>query len=226
MRILLVEDDTAVRELLAQGLTSLHYEVLTAASGSTGLGLALTRAPDLVVLDLGLPDLDGLTVLTMLRTVTSVPVVVATGRESENQVIRGLEAGADDYVVKPFTAALLNARLNAVMRRRRGAEESDRMRVGRLEVDFRGQAAALSGRPLELRPKEFQLLAHLVTHAGRVVGWRELRTEMWGSDVLGGDKTLAVHLSSLRRHLGESAAAPRYLHTVRGVGLKLVDPAV
>ncbi|WP_407555175.1 helix-turn-helix domain-containing protein [Streptomyces sp. Pv4-95] len=84
----------------------------------------------------------------------------------------------------------------------------------------------MSGRPLELRPKEFQLLAHLVTHAGRVVGWRELRTEMWGSDVLGGDKTLAVHLSSLRRHLGESAAVPRYLHTVRGVGLKLVDPVV
>ncbi|WP_407555174.1 response regulator transcription factor [Streptomyces sp. Pv4-95] len=139
MRILIVEDDTAVRELLAQGLTSLHHEVLTAASGSTGLGLALTRAPDLVVLDLGLPDLDGLTVLKMLRTVTSVPVVAATGRESENQVIRGLEAGADDYVVKPFTAALLNARLNAVVRRRRGVEESDRMRVGRLEVDSGGR---------------------------------------------------------------------------------------
>ncbi|MFJ9406812.1 response regulator transcription factor [Streptomyces sp. NPDC101393] len=120
MRILLVEDDTGVRELPAQGLTSLHHEVITAASGSTGLDSALTRDPDLVVLDLGLPDLDGLTVLKMLRTVTSVPIVAATGRDTESQVIRGLEAGADDYVVKPFTAALLHARLNAVMRQRRG----------------------------------------------------------------------------------------------------------
>lgn len=226
MRIVLIEDDEQVREHLAQGLRKLHHEVLVSGAGSSGLGMAMTQNPDVIVLDLGLPDIDGLDVLRMIRSASSTPVMIATGRTADAQVIRGLELGADDYVVKPYTAALLHARLNAVARRFQPSPSHDRLQVGELVLDVRGHTAKLGDRTLHLRPKEFQLLAYLVSHCGRVISKHELRAEIWDSDFSCTDKTLAVHLSWLRRHLGESAVRPRYLHTVRGVGVKVVDPHV
>ncbi len=224
MRIVLIEDDEEISEILAQGLRTLRHEVLVSNSGSSGIGLSMTRDPDFIVLDLGLPDLDGLDVLKMIRSASTVPILVATGRGAEAQMIRGLELGADDYVVKPYTAGILHARIGAIARRSHQFAAQDELQVGDLVVDLRGHTVHLDGRTLHLRPKEFQLLAYLVANSGRVIGKNELRAEVWESDFACTDKTLAVHLSWLRRHLGETAAHPRYLHTVRGVGVKVTAP--
>src|SRR5690606_10362275 len=173
--------------------------------------------PDVVVLDLGLPDLDGAEALKMMRGVSDVPVIVATARDDEAEIVRLLRAGADDYLVKPFSGEHLEARLEAVLRRtRRAAAPPAVLRVGGLEVDLDRREATLDGAPLSLTRREFDLLAYLAARADRVVSRRELRTEVW-RQAYGEDQTIDVHLSWLRRKLGETAARPRYLHTVRGV---------
>ncbi|MFJ6749597.1 MULTISPECIES: response regulator transcription factor [unclassified Streptomyces] len=224
LRIVLIEDDEDIRESLARCLRERRHDVLTAASGYQGMSMAVSENPDFVILDLGLPDLDGLDFLKMVRSSTQVPLLVASGRHAESQIIRALELGADDYVTKPYTAKLVEARMAAVRRRYRLADEQEDLQVGELAVDLRGHTAHLGRRSLPLRPKEFRLLSYLAMNAGRVVTKDELRTEIWDGDYPCTDKTVAVHLSWLRRHLGETAAAPRFLHTVRGVGIKLVEP--
>jgi DNA-binding response OmpR family regulator len=191
-----------------------------------GLRDALDDRPDLVVLDLGLPDLDGRELLRMLRAVSSVPVIVATARDDETEIVRLLDAGADDYLVKPFTAAQLDARVRAVLRRSAGdAGAGDpALVVGGLRIDPRSRQVTLDGAPVELTPREFDLLHHLAARPGQVVTKRELLTEVWQIPYGGADKTVDVHLSWLRRKLGESAQEPRYLHTVRGVGVRLDAP--
>jgi DNA-binding response OmpR family regulator len=189
-----------------------------------GLQAVLDERPDLVVLDLGLPDVDGLDLLRMLRAVTTVPVIIATARDDEREIIRGLDAGADDYLVKPFDAGQLDARVRAVLRRGGATQPDPVTTVGGLTVDPRGRSANLDGAELDLTPREFDLLHHLATRAGQVVTKRELLTEVWQVPYGGADKTVDVHLSWLRRKLGETAQAPRYLHTVRGVGVKLTAP--
>jgi DNA-binding response OmpR family regulator len=189
-----------------------------------GLSQIVEWTPDVVVLDLGLPDLDGVELLKMLRAVSAVPVVVATARDDEAEIVRVLDAGADDYVVKPFSVEQLEARLRAVLRRSSEAAVSPVLDIGALRIDVTSREATLDAQPLELSRKEFDLLAYLARRAGEVVTRRELLAEVWRQPYGGGDKTVDVHVSWLRRKLGESAAAPRYLHTVRGVGLKLVAP--
>jgi DNA-binding response OmpR family regulator len=177
------------------------------------------------VLDLGLPDVDGLQLLQMVRAVSDVPVIVATARDSDVDVIRGLDMGADDYLVKPFSGAQLDARIRAVLRRAAAASAPSELRVGGLTIDVRGRSATLDGHPLELTRKEFDLLSYLAAREGEVVTRKELLTDLWQQPWGAGDKTVDVHLSWLRRKLGETAAAPRYLRTVRGVGVKLVAPS-
>ena len=178
----------------------------------------------MVILDLGLPDLDGREVLRMLRAVSRVPVIVATARDDEDEIVRVLDAGADDYVTKPFGAAQLDARIRAVLRRAAEEETDGPIEVGELRVDPRAREAALGGVPLELSPREFDLLHYLALRPGEVVSKRDLLTEVWRVPYGGADKTVDVHLAWLRRKLGETAQQPRYVHTVRGVGVKLVDP--
>src|SRR4051812_7796863 len=191
----------------------------------SGLQQAVEGRPDLVVLDLGLPDLDGRELLRMLRAVSAVPVIVATARDDDESVVQALDAGADDYVLKPFQAGQLEARIRAVLRRAAGADSGAApMTGGGLTVDPRSRRVTLDGRPVELAPKEFDLLAHLAARAGTVVSKRELLTEVWQLPYGGSDKTVDVHLSWLRRKLGESAAEPRLLQTVRGVGVRLAEP--
>jgi DNA-binding response OmpR family regulator len=180
--------------------------------------------PDLVVLDLGLPDVDGLQVLRMLRPVSSVPVIVATARDDDVATVAALDAGADDYLVKPFSAEQLDARIRAVLRRS-ATPGTTVLEVGDLIVDIRARTAVLGGRSLDLRPREFDLLAYLAARPGEVVTKRTLLADVWQSPYGGADKTVDVHLSWLRRKLGETAAAPRMLHSVRGVGVKLVPAA-
>ncbi|WP_433531713.1 response regulator transcription factor [Micromonospora sp. CA-263727] len=225
-RLLLIEDDLTIRTPLVRALRERGHAVAAASTAMTGLRDALDDRPDLVVLDLGLPDLDGRELLRMLRAVSAVPVIVATARDDEREIIRVLDAGADDYVVKPFTAAQLDARVRAVLRRGPAgpAGEDPTMVVGGLRIDPRSRQVSLDGEPVELTPREFDLLRHLATRAGEVVTKRELLTEVWQIPYGGADKTVDVHLSWLRRKLGESAQQPRYLHTVRGVGVRLVSP--
>ncbi|MDT7547227.1 MAG: two-component system, OmpR family, operon response regulator KdpE [Actinomycetota bacterium] len=223
-QLLLIEDDPAIRSALSRALSERGHGVHTAPDGMSGLQAAVDLRPDLVVLDLGLPDVDGTTLLSMLRAVSAVPVIVATARDDETEVVRALNAGADDYVVKPFLAEHLDARIRAVLRRGAGAAAPATLVVGGLVVNPAAREASLDDRTLELTRLEFDLLAHLAAHAGEVVTKRDLLAEVWHQPYGGADKTVDVHLSWLRRKLGETATEPRYVISVRGVGVKLVDP--
>ncbi len=224
--VLVVEDDQRIRETVARSLTDSGHAVRTEGRGADALSVVVDWRPDVVVLDLGLPDLDGTDVLRMVRSVSSVPVIVATARDDEAEVVRVLDAGADDYVIKPYSAAQLDARIRAVLRRGvdSGGDVRAAITVGDLEVDPDRRIATLAGEPLELSRLEFDLLAHLARRSPEVVTRRELLAEVWRQPHGGADKTIDVHLSWLRRKLGESATTPRYLHTVRGVGIKLERP--
>ncbi|MGH9215898.1 MAG: response regulator transcription factor [Acidimicrobiales bacterium] len=222
--VLVIEDDQRIREALANGLAASGHAVRTEASGAAALTAAVEWRPDVIVLDLGLPDLDGADVLRMVRGVSEVPVIVATARDDEADIVRLLDQGADDYVVKPYSAAQLEARIRAVLRRGGGGEDDDRVQVGGLVVQPRARSATLDGRDLDLTRLEFDLLAHLARRSPDVVTRRELLAEVWRQPYGGADKTVDVHLSWLRRKLGETAAEPRYLYTVRGVGVKVDTP--
>ena len=219
-----VEDDPLIRAAVTRGLVQRGHVVLGASTGLGALGEIVDHRPDVVVLDLGLPDIDGLELLRMLRAVSSVPVIVATARDDEQEIIRTLDAGADDYVVKPYSADQLDARIRAVLRRVRGDAVDAPVQIGGLRLDIRSRAASIDGAAVDLSRKEFDLLWHLANRQGEVVSKRELLAAVWRQPYGGPDKTIDVHLSWLRTKLGESARSPRYLHSVRGVGIKLVDP--
>jgi DNA-binding response OmpR family regulator len=225
-QLLLVEDDVAIRGALIRALSERGHAVTSTASAMEALQQVVDAAPDLVILDLGLPGLDGYEALRMLRAISKVPVVVATARDDEADIIRALDAGADDYLVKPFGTGQIEARIRAVLRRAVGEDDkrSGPISVGALRLDPQGYEATLGGVPLDLSRREFDLLHYLALHAGQVVTKRDLLTHVWRLPYGGADKTVDVHVSWLRRKLGENAQQPRYLHTVRGVGLKLTAP--
>jgi len=222
--VLIVEDDSAIRSVLCRGLAERGYAVCSDGTGMGGVQLAVGSRPDIVLLDLGLPDIDGVDALRMIRAVSRVPVVVVTARDEDSAVVHALDAGADDYMVKPFSGAQLEARIRAVLRRSGALDSPAPLRVGDLVIDTGAREARLADQLLDLRPREFDLLVYLAARAGQVVTRRELLAEVWSQPYGGADKTVDVHLSWLRRKLGELAEAPRYLHTVRGVGIKLVAP--
>lgn len=222
-RVLLIEDDHRIRESLARVLSDRGHEVRSSPNAMAGVELVAAGEMDVVVLDLGLPDLDGEQALKMIRAVSDVPVIIASAREDEAGIVRTLNEGADDYVTKPFSAEQIEARIRALLRRTTDAEER-RIAVGGLLVDLDAHEAELDGEQLDLTAREFELLAYLAARAGSMIGKRELLAEVWRQPYGGADKTVDVHLSWLRRKLGESAAEPRYIHTKRGVGVKLLPP--
>ena len=225
--VLLVEDDHVVRGAMLRSLADRGHAVHAVGTALDALRRVAAETPDLVVLDLGLPDLDGADALRMLRGITDVPIIIATARDDEQTVVRLLRAGADDYMVKPFTGAHLDARITTVLRRVGRASRANQPavhEVGGLRVDIGERSACLDGNMLALTRKEFDLLAYLAARPGRVVSRRELLEEVWRQPSVGEDQTIDVHLYWLRRKLGESAAKPRYLRTVRGVGFRLVAP--
>lgn len=210
---------------LIKALEDAGHAVASSATGMGALEAVVSTDPEVVLLDLGLPDVDGLVVLSMLRGATDVPVIVITARDDETTIVAALDAGADDYVVKPFGFDHVAARIRAILRRG-GATGSEEplVQVGGLEIDPRSRRVTLDGQELALTRKEFDLLMVLATRQGEVVTKRTLLSEVWQQAYGGGDRTVDVHLSWLRRKLGETAAEPRYLHTVRGVGVRLVAP--
>lgn len=223
--VLLIEDDQRIRQSLATALADLGYDVRSTSTGIAGVEEAVTSAPDVVVLDLGLPDVGGDEILKMIRSVSGVPVIVATAQDDEVGIVRVFDAGADDYVIKPFSADHLAARIRAVLRRSSGEGVETEIRIADLVVDLAAREAVLGGRSLGLTGKEFDLLSYLAARPGVMIPKRELMAEIWRQPYGGADKTVDVHLSWLRRKLGESASEPRFIHTRRGVGVKLVDPA-
>lgn len=222
--ILIIEDEQRIRESLATRLSERGHDVETTARAIDGVELAVSGSFDVVILDLGLPDLDGTEALKMIRAVSRVPVVVATARDDESDIISVLDAGADDYVIKPYSADHLAARIRAVLRRSGDVLEDDTITVAGLHLDLNAHEAALDGRTLELTARAFDLLVYLASRPGKLVSKRELLAEVWRQPYGGADKTVDVHISWLRKELGETAAEPRYLHTRRGVGVRLVDP--
>jgi two-component system KDP operon response regulator KdpE len=224
-QLLVVEDDELVRGALIRALRQRGHTVTSAATAMSGLQEAVDSRPDLVVLDLGLPDLDGAQLLRMIRAVSAVPVVVATARDDDASIVSALDAGADDYVLKPFQVDQLEARIRAVLRRTANADAGPAaVTVADLTIDPRARRVTVAGRSVELAPKEFDLLAYLAARVGTVVPKRDLLREVWQLPYGGSDKTVDVHLSWLRRKLGESAAEPRLIQTVRGVGVRLAEP--
>jgi DNA-binding response OmpR family regulator len=223
-RVLIVEDDSFVRSAMAADLAQRSHAVRTAGTALDGIREVSQHPPDVIVLDLGLPDLDGGQALKMMRAVSSAPVIVATARDDEAEIIRLLNDGADDYVVKPFSGEHLAARVSALLRRAgQAAAPAPGIAAGGLRIDPARREAQLDGRRLDLTRREFDLLAYLAARPGTVISRRELLTEVWQQSY-GDDQTIDVHVSWLRRKLGETAARPRYLHTVRGVGVMLDPP--
>lgn len=223
--ILLIEDDADIRRLVADTLASEGHQVATASVALQGLELVVESRPDLVILDLGLPDLDGGELLRMIRAVSVVPIIVATARGGDTDVVATLDAGADDYLVKPFSVSQLEARVRAVLRRAESGDAPDVIQIGELRIELASRRVSHAGKELDLTPKEFDLLAYLAHRPDTVVSRRELLAEVWRMPYGGSDRTVDVHLSWLRKKLGESASQPRYIQTVHGVGVKLAEPA-
>ncbi|MBT9257897.1 response regulator transcription factor [Phycicoccus sp. MAQZ13P-2] len=223
--VLVIEDDPSIRSSLVRSLGDRGHAVSSARAGLDGLQQALADEPDVVLLDLGLPDLDGHSLLTMLRAVRQTPVIVVTARDDDPSVVRALDAGADDYVVKPFGMDQLEARMRAVLRRTGSDPGEAVLEVGELTIDPASREVTLRGEQLELSRREFDLLHYLAQHAGEVVSKRDVLADVWNQPYGGGERTVDVHLSWLRRKLGESAAHPGYLQSVRGVGIRLAAPA-
>jgi two-component system, OmpR family, response regulator RegX3 len=215
VRVLIVEDEQAIAEPLAEGLRREGFEVDWAANG----GAALEAADaDVVLLDLRLPDMDGLDVCRRLRERSDVPIIIVTARGEESDRVVGLELGADDYVVKPFGVRELIARIRAVTRRgRTRTHEDSAIHVGDLEVDPRSRRVKVAGSEVELTPKEFDVLEVLVRDPGAVVSRTHLLDEVWETSWYGSSKTIDVHVAALRRKLGD----PDWIQTIRGVGFRL-----
>ena len=222
--ILIIEDEQRIRESLATRLSERGHDIETTPTAMDGIQRAVSGEFDVVVLDLGLPDLDGTEALRMIRAVSQVPVVVATARDDEREIIAVLDAGADDYVIKPYSADHLAARIRAVMRRTGDSDEDRIVTLGGLRLDKDSHEATLDGKSLELTARAFDLLAYLAANPNKLVSKRELMAEVWRQPYGGADKTVDVHVSWLRKALGETAQDPVYLHTRRGVGVRLVDP--
>jgi two-component system KDP operon response regulator KdpE len=221
--VVVVEDDPQIRRFLRTVLPAEGFDVHEAETGERGLVEAATRKPDLVILDLGLPDLDGVEVVRRLREWSTVPVIILSARAREQDKVAALDAGADDYLTKPFGAGELLARLRVALRHAvsRGQPGEPSFRVGDLEVDLAARRVRLAGAEAHLTPIEYRLLTALVRHAGLVVTHRQLLRDVWGPAYVEHTHTLRVHMAGLRRKIEREPARPRYLLTELGVGYRL-----
>jgi two-component system KDP operon response regulator KdpE len=218
-RILVIDDEAQIRRFLDIGLRAEGYEVLLAANAAEGLALAATQSPDLVILDIGLPDREGHDVLAELRQWSQVPVLMLSVRDAENEKVRALDHGANDYVTKPFGIQELMARLRALLRNRPGEPElPPRYDDGHLAVDMARREVHLDGALLSLTRKEYAVLALLLHHAGRVVTQQQLLREVWGPTHTSDSQYLRIVIGKLRQKLGDDPANPRWLKTEPGVG--------
>jgi two-component system, OmpR family, response regulator RegX3 len=225
-KILVIEDSTSIVDALEYGLTAEGFKVVTAANGERSLALFGRERPDLVLLDLMLPDLPGTEVCKRIRAISSVPIIMLTAKDTEIDKVVGLELGADDYVTKPFSMRELVARVRAVLRRGRERETVDvtsAVEANGIRIDSERHEVLVRGKHIELPPKEFALLKLLVHNAGRVLTRDVLIERVWGPDYVGDTKTLDVHIKRLRSRIEPDPKEPVLIMTIRGVGYKLAD---
>jgi len=223
-RILFVEDEPSISDPFAKALVRAGFEPVTARTGREALAIARRIDPDLVLLDLNLPDTDGWDVARELRRHGDIPIVMLTARGTEMDRIVGLELGADDYVVKPFSAGELVARIRAILRRAERAPARHVVEIADLRLDLDARIVTLRGSSIPLAAREFDLLALLMRNAGSVVRREEIMDEVWDPHWFGSTKTLDVHIAWLRKKLGDDPAHPRYITTIRGVGFRFAGP--
>lgn len=224
--ILIIEDELPIRKFLRASLTDAGFSLIEADTAGQGLRLAPQKSPDLVLLDLGLPDRDGLEVIERLRNWSKVPIIVLSARGLEMDKVAALDAGADDYVTKPFSVAELLARMRVALRHAARVVDptaiaESRFSVGTLEVDFTARSVLLDHKPVHLTKLEYELLSYLVRHAGKVVTHRFLLEEVWGRQAASKTQSLRVLMASLRRKIEPNPSIPRYLLTEQGVGYRL-----
>jgi two-component system alkaline phosphatase synthesis response regulator PhoP len=220
--VLVVEDEASLASTLSYNLRKNGFNVITAGDGVDGLQAARRAQPDLIVLDLMLPRMDGLDVCRRVRAESDVPILILTAKDEEIDRVVGLEIGADDYLTKPFGMQELMARIRALLRRAGSRSDAGRITAGSIDVDTRGRVVARAGKEVPLKPKEYELLFYLARNAGQVFTREQLLQHVWGYDFFGGSRTVDVHIRWLREKLEEDPAHPRHLITVRGVGYKFV----
>jgi two-component system, OmpR family, KDP operon response regulator KdpE len=225
LRIVMVDDEAAMRRLLKITLQTEGYVVFEAASGREAIDQVAACHPDFVLLDLGLPDLDGVEVIRLLREHTQIPIIILSVREQESEKIRALDAGADDYLTKPFGTGELLARIRVVMRRATQAPAGPIFSTGGLEVDFTRRLVTVNGREIHLTPTEYELLRILVAEAGKVLTHRQLLHQVWGAGYESESHLLRVTMGNLRRKLEVDPARPRWIITEPGIGYRLRDRA-
>jgi two-component system, OmpR family, KDP operon response regulator KdpE len=222
IRVLVVDDEPQIRRFLRTSLSAHGYHVIEATCGRDAIRLTATERPELVLLDLGLPDIDGLEVIQRLREWSTIPIIVVSVRGQETEKVEALDGGADDYVTKPFSMGELLARLRAALRHRLQAEvEEPVFHTGGLSVDLVRRAVTVDGHEIKLTPKEYDLLRTLVTHAGKVMTHQYLLREVWGPSSLYETHYLRVYIGQLRQKLEPDPARPRYILTEPGVGYRL-----
>jgi DNA-binding response OmpR family regulator len=219
--VLVVEDDVRIRRIVAMSLRAEAFEVLEAGTGEEGLAALRERDVDVVLLDLMLPGIDGIEVCRQVRRTSDTPVIMVTARSDSHDVIAGLEAGADDYVTKPFVARELSARIRALVRRARGPGLRPRLTVGDLEISPQEGTVTRDGRPLALTRTEFRLLTELAAEAGRVFSREELLERVWGYDYFGDSRLVDVHVRRLRKKVERDPGNPTVVTTVRGMGYRI-----
>jgi two-component system KDP operon response regulator KdpE len=222
-RVLVIDDEAQIRRFLDIGLRAEGYQVFLAATGQEGLGLAVTQSPDVIVLDIGLPDMEGHDVLREIRTWSEVPVLMLSVRDSESEKVRALDHGANDYVTKPFGIQELMARLRVLLRQGAKGGQADapvRYDDGSLVIDLARREVLLDGAPVPLTRKEFAVLSLLVRHPGRVVSQQQILREVWGATHTQDTHYLRIVMGKLRLKLGDDPATPRWLKTEPGVGYR------
>lgn len=225
LRVLVIDDERAIRRFLRAALSAQSYKVIEAETGRDGLAAAETAKPDVVILDLGLPDMDGIDVMRRLREWTAVPVVVLSVRGQEQDKVAALDAGADDYLTKPFTIGELVARIRVALRHAGGQKTAPVLEVDDLRIDFEHRLVARGGHELHLTPTEYDVLKYLVQQIGKVVTHRMLLQQVWGLEHVDETQYLHVAISQLRRKIEPEPARPRYILTEPGVGYRFRSPA-
>ncbi len=218
--VLVIDDEVQIRRLLRVTLEGAGFRVREAPGGQTGLAEAATKRPDVIILDLGLPDLPGLEVLKRLREWSRLPVLILSVRGQEADKIEALDAGADDYLSKPFGGGELLARLRAMLRRVQSPEEESNARFGDVVVDFARRAVTRAGAPVKLTPREYDLLRLLVLHRGKVITHRQILRELWGPKAEEQTQYLRVYMTHLRQKLEDEPNQPRYFRTESGIGYR------
>lgn len=224
--ILCIEDEAQIRRFLRASLATQGYRLIEAASGRQGLAEAATRSPDAIILDLGLPDMDGLEVTRRIREVSKTPIIVLSARGQERDKVDALDAGADDYLTKPFSVAELLARIRVALRHSGGAptaSEDGPIEIGKLSVDLARHRVMVGDREVKLTPTEFKLLFELARHSGKVLTHQHLLREVWGEAYLQQAHYLRIYMGQLRRKIERDPARPEYLQTEPGVGYRLAE---